>query len=122
MFILAQTDFAQNVAKQLEVQKNRHALETDSHLRLLGTPLGDVYCIGDCSTVQNNVAANIYTFLKQVAWETGQDPETMQLDFNMWRTVAGMLRIPHRYRPCMQLYTIAHFIYIYILISFSMDM
>ena len=78
------------MASQLEIQKNKHALETDTHLRLLGTPLGDVYCIGDCATVQNNIAGNIYTFLKQVAWETGKDPETCHLDFPMWRSVAGI--------------------------------
>ena len=76
------------------MQRNKHALETDTHLRLLGTPLGDVYCIGDCATVQNNVADNIYSFLKQLAYDTGKDPETMELDFSMWRAVAGMFSMP----------------------------
>lgn len=48
---VSQTDFSQTIAKKLENQNNRHALETDTHLRLSGAPLGDVYAIGDCSTV-----------------------------------------------------------------------
>lgn len=54
--------------------------------------MGDVYAIGDCATVQNNVACNIYSFLKQIAWETGKDPEKCHLDFAMWRTVASRIR------------------------------
>ena len=69
-------------------QNNRHALETDTHLRLSGAPLGDVYAIGDCSTVQNNVADNIITFLRTTAWKQGKDPETLQLHFSDWRKVA----------------------------------
>ncbi|KID88718.1 Pyridine nucleotide-disulfide oxidoreductase, FAD/NAD(P)-binding domain protein, partial [Metarhizium majus ARSEF 297] len=70
------------------VQTNRHALETDTHLRLNGTPLGDVYAIGDCSTVQNNIADHIITFLRTLAWKHGKDPETLQLHFKDWRQVA----------------------------------
>ncbi|KAL6860608.1 hypothetical protein ACO1O0_004636 [Amphichorda felina] len=69
-------------------QTNRYALETDTHLRLNGAPLGDVYAIGDCSTVQNNVADHIVTFLRALAWKSGKDPETLQLHFSDWRQVA----------------------------------
>ncbi|CAZ80749.1 unnamed protein product [Tuber melanosporum] len=89
---VAQTDFAEHIASQLELQRNKHALETDSHLRLLGTPLGDVYAIGDCSTVQNNIASHITHFLRQIAWEKGADPEKLALDFGMWRNVATRVR------------------------------
>ena len=45
---VSQTPFAQRIAELLgDQQKNRHALETDTHLRLNGTPLGTVYAIGD---------------------------------------------------------------------------
>lgn len=75
-------------AKLGDCQTNRHALETDTHLRLNGAPLGDVYAIGDCSTVQNNVADHIITFLRTLAWKRGKDPETLQLHFSDWRQVA----------------------------------
>ncbi|RFU73992.1 nadh dehydrogenase [Trichoderma arundinaceum] len=83
------TSLSQKLAKKLgDIQTNRHALETDTHLRLNGAPLGDVYAIGDCSTVQNNVADSIVTFLRKLAWKRGIEPETLQLHFSDWRTVA----------------------------------
>lgn len=81
---------SQTIASKLGAsQTNRRALETDPHLRVNGTPLGDVYAIGDCSTVQNKVADNIITFLRTLAWKKGEDPETLQLHFNDWRRVAA---------------------------------
>ena len=90
---VSQTAFSQRVAAALgEAQTNKHALETDTHLRLNGTPLGDVYAIGDCSTVQNNVADNLVTFLRTIAWEKGKDLEKVQITFSEWREVAQRVR------------------------------
>ncbi|KAH9820913.1 Pyridine nucleotide-disulfide oxidoreductase [Teratosphaeria destructans] len=90
---VSQTEFCQKLAKKLgDVQNNRHALETDTHLRLTGTPLGDVYAIGDCSTVQNNVSDHIITFLRTLAWEKGKDPENMHISYADWRQVAKRVR------------------------------
>ncbi len=90
---VAQTPLCERIAKQLgDSQNNRHALETDSHLRVIGTPLGDVYAIGDCSTVQNNIADHLTTFLRTMAWERGKDPETMQVTFQEWRGVAARVK------------------------------
>ena len=90
---VSQTDFSKNVAKTLgNAQTNKHALETDSHLRLIGAPLGDVYAIGDCSTVQNNVADNLVSFLNNLAYEKGKDPKTMQIEFDEWIHVGRRIR------------------------------
>lgn len=90
---VSQTEFCQRLAKKLgDAQTNRHALETDTHLRLNGTPLGDVYAIGDCSTVQNNVADHIITFLRSLAWKHGKDPEKLELHFADWRNVAAQVK------------------------------
>ncbi|KAK0701629.1 hypothetical protein B0T26DRAFT_681756 [Lasiosphaeria miniovina] len=90
---VSQPEFCQRIAKQLgDAQTNKHALETDSHLRLNGTPLGDVYAIGDCSTVQNNVADHIVSFLRALAWKHGKDPENLELRFSDWRDVADQVR------------------------------
>lgn len=90
---VAQTDFCQRIAELLDVQKNSHALETDSHLRLLGTPMGDVYAIGDCSTVQNNITSHITEFLKHVAWEQGiKDEKSIRLTFDQWRKIVPRIR------------------------------
>ena len=91
---VAQTEFSKTIAKQLgtEHQNNRHALETDTHLRVLGAPLGDVYAIGDCSTVQNNIADHLTTFLRGMAFEQGKDPQTMHISFQEWRHVANRVK------------------------------
>lgn len=90
---VSQTEFCQKLAKKLgDAQNNRHALETDTHLRLAGAPLGDVYAIGDCSTVQNNVSENIVTFLRTLAWEKGKDPEQLTISYADWRGVAKRVR------------------------------
>ncbi|KAF2241071.1 hypothetical protein BU26DRAFT_186924 [Trematosphaeria pertusa] len=89
---VSQTDFCKRLAKKLEGQNNKHALETDTHLRLNGAPLGDVYAIGDCSTVQNNVSDHIISFLRTIAWERGKDPENLQLKYADWRGVAKRVK------------------------------
>jgi len=90
---VSQTEFSQRIAAALgTAQSNQHALETDTHLRLNGTPLGDVYAIGDCATVQNNVADHLVTFLRTLAFEKGKDPETMHVTFSEWREVAQRVR------------------------------
>jgi len=75
-----------------EIQKNRHALETDSHLRVLGAPLGTVYAVGDCSTVQNNIAGHIVEFLKAAHLADGKDPQKTELTFQEWRHLAQEIK------------------------------
>ncbi|KEY66620.1 hypothetical protein S7711_01914 [Stachybotrys chartarum IBT 7711] len=83
------TALCQRLANKLgKSQSNRRALETDTHLRLNGTPLGDVYAIGDCATVQNNAADHVVSFLRNLAYKHGKDPESLQLGFSEWREVA----------------------------------
>ncbi|KAI0447374.1 pyridine nucleotide-disulfide oxidoreductase-domain-containing protein [Xylaria telfairii] len=90
---VSQAEICQRIAAKLgSAQNNRHALETDTHLRLNGTPLGDVYAIGDCSTVQNNSADNIVSFLRGLAFKHGKDPETLELSFSEWRNVANSVK------------------------------
>ncbi|KAK3687232.1 hypothetical protein B0T22DRAFT_122822 [Podospora appendiculata] len=90
---VSQTEFCQRLAAKLgDAQTNKHALETDTHLRLNGTPLGDVYAIGDCSTVQNNIADHIVSFLRSLAWKHGRDPEKLELHFQDWRAVAEQVK------------------------------
>ncbi|KAF2645938.1 hypothetical protein P280DRAFT_418175 [Massarina eburnea CBS 473.64] len=89
---VAQTDFCKKLASKLEGQNNRHALETDTHLRLSGAPLGDVYALGDCSTVQNNVSDNIINFLRTTAWEKGKEPESLHISYADWRGVAKRVK------------------------------
>ncbi|KAB8627223.1 hypothetical protein FH972_026056 [Carpinus fangiana] len=90
---VSQNPLCKTIADKLgDQQNNRHALITDTHLRLNGTPLGDVYCVGDASTVANNASDHIVNFLQTLAWEKGKDPKTMQISFADWRQVAKRVR------------------------------
>ncbi|CAG8141988.1 unnamed protein product [Penicillium salamii] len=89
---VARAEISETLSDKLEGQNNKHALETDSHLRMIGAPLGDVYAIGDCSTVQNNIADNIIRFLRTIAWEKGRDPEKVHLTFPEWTEFAGRVK------------------------------
>ncbi|KAK4459243.1 putative mitochondrial external NADH-ubiquinone oxidoreductase 2 precursor [Cladorrhinum samala] len=90
---VSQAELCKTLAAKLgHAQTNRHALQTDTHLRLNGTPLGDVYAIGDCATVQNNVADHIVGFLRNLAWKRGTDPEKLSLHFSDWRSVAEQVK------------------------------
>ena len=48
---IAMNPFTSKVAGYLPNQVHKKAIEVDSHLRVKGAPLGDVYAIGDCATV-----------------------------------------------------------------------
>ena len=89
---VAPNPLCQRIAQKLNGQNNKHALETDSHLRLVSAPLGDIYAIGDCSTVQNNVSDNIVTFMRTMAWDKGRDPKTVQVSFEDWKAVAKRVK------------------------------
>lgn len=90
---IGQNPLCETIANKLgSSQTNKHALETDTHLRLAGTPLGDVYALGDASTVQNNVSDHIVTFLRSLAQDKGKDPEQMKISFADWRGVANNVK------------------------------
>lgn len=46
-------------------QRNKRALETDSHLRVIGAPYGDIYAIGDCSTVRTDIGDHCEDYIRQ---------------------------------------------------------
>lgn len=57
--------FVRHVMENLqEFQHNRRAIETDSHLRVIGTRKGEVYAIGDCSTVRLALADKLETMIR----------------------------------------------------------
>ncbi|KAH3671196.1 hypothetical protein WICMUC_004713 [Wickerhamomyces mucosus] len=63
---VAQNPLAKEIVKTLSGhQRNKRAIETDSHLRVSGAPLGEVYAIGDCSTIRTNLAGNTVEFVRK---------------------------------------------------------
>lgn len=63
---VAQNPLARDVVTSLGTsQTNKRAIETDSHLRVIGAPLGDVYAIGDCSTVRTDMAEHTVELVRK---------------------------------------------------------
>jgi NADH dehydrogenase len=63
---VAQNPLAKEIVSSLSYsQRNKRAIETDSHLRVIGAPLGDVYAIGDCSTVRTDMAEHTVDLVRK---------------------------------------------------------
>ncbi|KAK9235825.1 hypothetical protein V1525DRAFT_364245 [Lipomyces kononenkoae] len=92
---VAQCEISKDIVASFESQKNRRAIETDEHLRVIGAPLGEVYAIGDCSTVRTNLTEHIVEFLKSYAVKTGKRVEDCAVNFQQWSDLA--LNIKRRF-------------------------
>lgn len=57
--------FTSLVASLLPNQYHKHALEVDSHLRVLGAPLGTVYAIGDCATIETRLVDHLLDMVQK---------------------------------------------------------
>ncbi|GAA95464.1 uncharacterized protein L969DRAFT_85141 [Mixia osmundae IAM 14324] len=62
---LAMNPFTVTVAQHLPNQYHKHALEVDSHLRVIGAPLGTVYALGDASTIETNLVDHLLEFVEK---------------------------------------------------------
>ncbi|KAJ5982157.1 NADH-ubiquinone oxidoreductase 64 kDa subunit [Penicillium sp. IBT 35674x] len=89
---VSRAKLCKKLSDKLPEQNNKRALETDPHLRLIGSSSGEVYAIGDCSTVQNDLASHIVSFLRTISWEKGKDPEKTLLTFKEWTAVARLVK------------------------------
>ncbi|KAF9792776.1 mitochondrial NADH dehydrogenase [Thelephora terrestris] len=56
---IAMNPFTYKVAGYLPNQVHKKAIEVDSHLRVKGAPLGDVYAIGDCATIETSIVSHL---------------------------------------------------------------
>ncbi len=61
---VSQNPLVKSICGSLEAQTNKRAIETDSHLRVIGAPLGDVYAIGDCSTVKTDTSEHVIEYIR----------------------------------------------------------
>ncbi|GAA6050545.1 hypothetical protein JCM3770_005593 [Rhodotorula araucariae] len=62
---IAMNPFTQRIASLLPNQYHKHALEVDSHLRVLGAPLGTVYALGDCATIETRLVDHLLEFVER---------------------------------------------------------
>lgn len=80
--------FTQRVAALLPNQYHKHALEVDSHLRVIGAPLGTVYALGDCATVETRLVDHLLEFVTRC-----DENKDGKIDEREFRKMMGVSRL-----------------------------
>lgn len=56
---IAMNPFTQRISDLLPNQVHKKAIEIDAHLRVKGAPLGEVYALGDCATIETSIVDHL---------------------------------------------------------------
>ncbi|PPQ78153.1 hypothetical protein CVT25_015486 [Psilocybe cyanescens] len=88
---IAMNPFTQRVSSLLPNQVHKKAIEVDSHLRVNGAPVGDVYAIGDCATIETSLLSH---FMELV--DDADEDKNGKIDFGEWEHMVTKIkeRIP----------------------------
>ncbi|RXW17324.1 hypothetical protein EST38_g8514 [Candolleomyces aberdarensis] len=88
---IAMNPFTARVASILPNQAHKKAIETDSHLRVVGAPNSEVYAIGDCATIETSAMNYFYELVEQF-----DKDKNGKIDFAEWEEMVKGIktRIP----------------------------
>ncbi|KAJ6525745.1 hypothetical protein B0H19DRAFT_971188 [Mycena capillaripes] len=88
---IAMNPFAERVTSLLPNQVHKKAIEVDAHLRVRGAPLGTVYAVGDCATIETSLVSH----LLELVQEADRDGNGM-IDYSEWEIMVPRIkqRIP----------------------------
>ncbi|KAJ7685463.1 hypothetical protein DFH06DRAFT_43685 [Mycena polygramma] len=88
---IAMNPFAARVSSLLPNQVHKKAIEVDAHLRVRGAPLGTVYAVGDCATIETSLVSH----LLELVQEADRDGNGM-IDYGEWEIMVPRIkqRIP----------------------------
>ncbi|KAI0748361.1 nucleotide-binding domain-containing protein [Daedaleopsis nitida] len=88
---IAMNPFTQRVSELLPNQVHKKAVEVDAHLRVKGAPLGEVYAIGDASTIETSVVSYLLDLVDEA--DKNQDGK---IDYDEWEIMVARIkkRIP----------------------------
>ena len=84
---IAMNPFTKRVSEQLPNQVHKKAIEVDAHLRVKGAPLGEVYAIGDASTIETSVVS----YLLDLVDESDKNKDG-KIDYDEWEIMGASLR------------------------------
>lgn len=77
---ISMAPFSRRLSQTLEHQGHPHALRVDEHLRVLGTPKGTVYALGDASTSDYDMRGFMQAHIGK--FDADGDGELTRLEFN----------------------------------------
>ncbi|EED77524.1 predicted protein, partial [Postia placenta Mad-698-R] len=88
---IAMNPFTERVSNLLPNQVHKKAIEVDAHLRVKGAPVGEVYAIGDASTIETSVVS----YLLELVDEADKNKDG-KIDYDEWRVMVNRIkaRIP----------------------------
>ncbi|KAI0306399.1 hypothetical protein B0F90DRAFT_1689582 [Multifurca ochricompacta] len=84
---IAMNPFTARVSSLLPNQVHKKAIEVDAHLRVKGAPLGDVYAIGDCTTIETSVVSHLLELVEEA--DRNQDGK---IDFDEWEIMVKRIK------------------------------
>ncbi|KAK7693832.1 hypothetical protein QCA50_003404 [Cerrena zonata] len=84
---IAMNPFVQRVSDLLPNQVHKKAIEVDAHLRVKGSPLGDVYAVGDASTLETSIVAHLLDLVDEA--DKNKDGK---IDFDEWEIMVKRIK------------------------------
>jgi len=84
---IAMNPFTQRVSALLPNQANKKAIEVDAHLRVKGAPLGEVYAIGDCATIETSIVSHLLELVDEA--DRNKDGK---IDFDEWEIMTRRIK------------------------------
>ncbi|EJD53336.1 nucleotide-binding domain-containing protein [Auricularia subglabra TFB-10046 SS5] len=84
---VSKSPFSERVTRLVPNQVHKKAIETDAHLRVKGAPLGTVYAIGDCSTIETSVLSHLLDFVAEA--DKNNDG---RIDYDEWQIMVARIK------------------------------
>lgn len=84
---IAMNPFVRTLVNKLPNQSHKKAIVVDEHLRVKGSPLGTVYCIGDAATVETNLVDHLVELFDD--FDTDKDSK---LSYQEWEKMAKTIK------------------------------
>ncbi|KAI0031723.1 nucleotide-binding domain-containing protein [Vararia minispora EC-137] len=79
--------FTARVSSLLPNQVHKKAIEVDAHLRVKGSPLGTVYAVGDCATIETSLVDHLLDLVD----EADRD-KNGKIDFEEWKIMVPRIK------------------------------
>ncbi|KAG9318597.1 mitochondrial NADH dehydrogenase [Chiua virens] len=82
---ISMNPFTKRVSDLLPNQVHKKAIEVDAHLRVKGAPLGEVYAIGDCATIETSLVSHLLELVNEADKDKNGKIDFDEFDFMVSR-------------------------------------